>query len=111
MYRQIDAAFNQRFFDLFSEHPLGTNLRKRNVGNLVPGGFDNLDFYDVPLITQLIGNVICLPERQLRTAGANAKSRHYSRCPLPLALALSRSLSRSMSLSKTGSESSFEAPA
>ncbi len=43
MDREIDAVFGQRIFDLLGEHPLGSDLGKCNIGDLVACGLDRLE--------------------------------------------------------------------
>ena len=41
--RQVDRAGEQRLLDFLGEQALGPDLRKRDVGDLVAGGVDDLD--------------------------------------------------------------------
>ena len=74
MHRKIDAAFGQRFFNLFGEHALGADLGERDVGDLVAGGLDDLDLDFVSALAQQVGNVVRLPERELRAARTNPQA-------------------------------------
>ena len=52
MYGEIDAAFEQRFFDLLGEHALGADLGEGDVENLVAGGLDDFQFDFVSALAQ-----------------------------------------------------------
>ena len=73
VHREIDTVFDQRFFDFLGEHPLGADFGQRNVGDFIAGGLDDLQFHGVALRAQQIGDVVGLPERELRAAGADAQ--------------------------------------
>ena len=72
MHRQIDAPFRQRVLDLLGEHALGSDLRERDVENLVARGLDNLQLDFVPLFDQQGGNVFGLPQGKHGATGANS---------------------------------------
>src|SRR6266704_2635060 len=65
---QIDAAVSEGFFNLFGEHSFCADFGEGDVGDLVTSGVDNFDFYLMPIFAETSGDVIGLPERQLRTA-------------------------------------------
>ena len=44
------------------------------MGDFVAGGVDDLDFSFVPTFSQATCDVVGLPERQLRSAGADSQS-------------------------------------
>src|SRR5262249_17930126 len=48
MHRKIDAALGEGFFDFLGEHSLGSDLRKCDIGDLVAGCLDDLEFDLVP---------------------------------------------------------------
>src|ERR1700756_1110184 len=79
MHSEVDSASGESFFDLFREHPLGTNLRESNVGDLVASGVDNFDLNFMAVRLQKRRDVISLPKSQLRPAGADAEFRHGKR--------------------------------
>ena len=74
--REIDAVFGQRFFNFLGEHALGADLGEGNIGNFVAGGLDDFDFDFVAARFEQTLDVIRLPERELRSAGADAQQRH-----------------------------------
>ena len=63
---------DQRFFNFLGEHALGADLGESDVGDLVAGGLDDLDFDLVAALREQSGDVIGLPERELRSAGTDA---------------------------------------
>ena len=65
MHGQIHPPFGQCLFDLLGEHPLGADLGKGHVGDLVARGLDDLQLDLVPTLAQQRGNVIGLPQREL----------------------------------------------
>ena len=80
---KIDTSLGKRFFNFLGEHPLGADLSKSDFLQPVTGGFDDLDFGGVTLGAQKSGNMICLPERELRSATADAQiQRRTSALPL-----------------------------
>ena len=72
MHRQIDAAGGQGFFNFLSEHALGTDFGESLVCNLVASGLEDLDFHFVAALAQPGGDMIGLPESQLRPARTDA---------------------------------------
>ena len=66
----------QRFLNFLGEHALGADLGKGDIGDFVAGRLDdlNLDLMSARFEQRL--DVISLPERQLRSAGADAQQRH-----------------------------------
>ena len=91
MHREIDPPFGQCFFNLLGEHALGADLGERNISNLVAGGLDDLQLDFVSTLAQQRGDVVRLPERQLRSARANsegAPSASHLVFPLPTTSAL-----------------------
>ena len=76
MHGEINSPGGQGFFNLFGEHPLGANHRERNISNLVAGSMDDFNLNFVPARAQQCGNMVGLPEGELRAAGADAEFRH-----------------------------------
>ena len=76
VHSQIDAFFRQRFFDFLGEHAFGSDFGQSNIGDLVAGGVDDFDFDFHAAFAEKRGDVIGLPERELRSAGANAEPGH-----------------------------------
>ncbi len=79
MHGEIDAAGGEGFFYLFGENSfaksaLGAHLGQGDIGNLVAGGMNNFNFDFVAARAQQCGDVVGLPEGQLRAAGADAKA-------------------------------------
>src|ERR1700756_1940720 len=73
MYGEVDFAGREGLFDFLGEHALGADHGEGDVGDLVSGGVDTLDFNFVPASTQQCRNVVGLPEGKLGAAGADAK--------------------------------------
>ena len=81
---EIDLADGERLFYLFDKDALGIErdsvvLRRRDEAGLlhaVAGGANDLDLYGVAVRSQAIRDVIGLPERELRSPGADAYGRH-----------------------------------
>jgi len=59
----------------FTKPALGANHGQGNVGDFVAGGVDDFDFDFVAAGAQERGDVIRLPEGELRAAGADAEFR------------------------------------
>jgi len=78
---KIDAAVGQCLLNFFGEHSLRAHLRERDLGDLVAGGVNDLDLDFVPLSPQARGNVIRLPESQLRSARTDLETQPL--VPLP----------------------------
>src|SRR5579871_227489 len=78
---QVDAALGESFFDFLGEHALSPDFGEGNVCDFVSGCVDDLDFDLVPIFTEECGNMIGLPQCQLRAAGADAEFCHYRRVP------------------------------
>ena len=81
MHGEIDAAGGESFFDLFGENSfaksaLGADHGQGDVGDFVAGGVDDLDFDFMAARAQQRGDVVRLPEGELRAAGADAEFRH-----------------------------------
>ena len=72
MHRQIDGLRQQRVFNLAGEHALGADRGKGDVLHAVAGGADDLDRNLMPQLAQRFCNVIGLPQRELRSPGADA---------------------------------------
>ena len=68
MHSEVHAPLGQRLFNFFGEHTLGANLSKRNLSDLVAGGFDDLKGDRVPMLLKERAHVIGLPQRELGTA-------------------------------------------
>src|ERR1700692_622767 len=79
MYGKIDVAVGEGFFNFFCEHALGADHGEGNVGNFVTGSMDDFDFDLVAARAQQCGDVVRLPEGELRAAGADAEFRHGAR--------------------------------
>jgi hypothetical protein len=80
VHSQIDKSGSKSFFDLlcensFAKSALGADLSQRNVSDLVACSADDFDFDFVSLCAQERGNVIGLPESELRAAGSDAEFR------------------------------------
>jgi hypothetical protein len=73
MHCEIYLTRGERFFNFFSEHALSANLGQGDVGDLVSGGVDDLDFNFKTTRAQERGDVVGLPEGELGAAGADAK--------------------------------------
>ena len=80
MHGQVDAALRQRLFDLLDEDSLAARQRRqrgqpvRAVGLLhaVAGRADDLDLDRVAAVAKLRGDVVGLPEGELRASRADA---------------------------------------
>src|SRR5438876_2387163 len=73
MHGQIDATLRQGLFYSLCEHAFRADLGKRHIGDFVARGFDNFNFHAVTTLFEECANVIGLPQRQLRTSGADAE--------------------------------------
>ena len=86
VHGDVDATLGQRIFNLLGEHALGADLRQSDVGDLVAGGLDDLDFDFVSALAQQRRDVVGLPECELRSARTNSEPRHQRLRPrLPAA--------------------------
>ena len=72
MHGQVHASLGQGFFDLLGEHSFGTDLGEGDLLQAVAGGFDDFDFDRVALSAQQDGDVVGLPEGELRAAASDA---------------------------------------
>ena len=79
VHGEVDTVFDQGFFDFLGEHALGADFRQRHVGDFIAGGLDDLEFHGVALRAKQIGDVMGLPESELRAAGADAQAGHQFR--------------------------------
>src|SRR5262252_5953021 len=61
VHREVDTVFDERLFDLFGEHSFGADLCESDVGDLVAGGLDDLDFDPVTLSAEQFRDVLGLP--------------------------------------------------
>jgi len=75
---EIDAAFDEGLFDLFGEHAFGADLGEGDLLQPVAGGADDLDGDFVALGAQGAGDVVRLPEGELRPARADADHEGFS---------------------------------
>jgi hypothetical protein len=73
VHGEIDATVGERLFNLHGEHAFGANLGKGDFLQAIAGGFYDLNFDSVTLDAQQSGDMIGLPEGELRSATANAK--------------------------------------
>src|SRR5580704_131611 len=73
MHRQIDATLGKCFLDFLGEHALGADLGERYFLQPVAGRLDDFDFHRVTARAQERGNVVGLPERELRATTADAQ--------------------------------------
>jgi hypothetical protein len=73
MNREIDSASGERIFNFFGEHALGADLGKGDFLQAVAGGFDDFDFDLMALDAQEFGDMIGLPEGELRPATADTQ--------------------------------------
>ena len=71
---QINSVFSQRFLNFLDEHAFRSDFGEGHIGDFVAGGVDDLDFSFVPTFSQATCDVVGLPERQLRSAGADSQS-------------------------------------
>ena len=71
---KIDGARRRgSFFDLLGEHALRADLGEGDLLQAIAGGFDDLDLYCVALRTRRAGDVVGLPECELRAAATDAR--------------------------------------
>ena len=78
---EIDAAGGERFFDFLDEDALAVETRGRDeagVLHAVAGGADDFDFDGVARGAEEGGDVVGLPEGELRAPGADADLGHGS---------------------------------
>ena len=71
--RQIDSATEQRLFNLLGEEPLGSDLRKRHVRDLVAGGVDDFDARLHAQFLQACLDPARLPQSQLGPSRADGQ--------------------------------------
>src|ERR1035441_685391 len=83
MHGEVSTGVNSGRFDFFGEHALGADFRQRNIGDFIAGGLDDLKLHRMALGAQQVGDVMSLPERELRTAGADAQAGHQFPVPFP----------------------------
>src|SRR6185312_12906105 len=76
MNGEVDGLGGEGVLNLLCEHALGADLGKGDVEDFVAGGFDDSDVGGVAGLAQRVGDVIGLPERELRAARADAEMRH-----------------------------------
>src|ERR1700687_1400526 len=76
-----NTIVDESLFDFLGEHPLRANLREGNVGYFIAGGLDDLQFHGMALSAEQIGDVVGLPERELRGAGTDTQAGHQSSGP------------------------------
>src|ERR1019366_10711587 len=99
---EIDAVFDEGFFDFLGKHALGANHGQSDIGDFVAGRLDDFQLNRVTLRAQQIGNMMGLPESKLRTARANAQASHQFCAPGRVferpTVSFSSSLSRSCRL-------------
>ncbi len=94
VHGEIDAALGERLFDFLGEHALGADLGEGDFLQPVAGGLDDLDFDGVALRAQKRGDVVGLPERELRAAAADAQIHLPPTALVSLCSALFTSLQR-----------------
>ena len=68
-------------FDFLGEHALGADLGECDFLEAIAGGFDDLDFDFVTLDAEQFGDVIGLPEGELRAATADAEFHRRASIP------------------------------
>jgi hypothetical protein len=73
VYGEIDLPRGEGFFDFLGKHSLGADLGQGDVGDFVTGGVNDFDFDLVSTGSQQSGDVVGLPEGQLRAAGTDAE--------------------------------------
>src|ERR1017187_9119527 len=78
VHSEINPVFDQGFLNFLGEHALGADFSEGNVGDFIAGGLDDLEFHGMALSAQQIGDVMGLPESELRAAGADAQAGHQS---------------------------------
>ena len=97
MHGEIDAPGGESFFNFFRKHAFGADLGQGDVGDLVASSVDDFDFHFVAAAAQQRGDVVGLPEGELRAAGADAKS-WPSAAASPLRLSFAWTVPRLLSL-------------
>ena len=73
---QINAPLAESLLNLLSKHALGAYVGQSNLGDLVAGGLDDLDFHLMAAFLQQRGNMVRLPEGQLGSPGPNSELCH-----------------------------------
>ena len=96
VHGEIDAAFEQRFFDFFGEKPLAADFTEGRIVNPVARGPDDLDPAFRAARFQTLLDIIGLPERQLRASSPDHQ--HKSQCNQRVAAIGTRRGSRTFSL-------------
>ncbi len=66
---EIDAAVEQGFFDFFGEETFAADFVEGSVLNFVAGSLDDFDAALGAAGFEALSDVVCLPERELRTPG------------------------------------------
>ena len=88
VYRQINCTRRKGIFNFLGEHALDRNhdrranaagARQRDILNLVSASLDDLNVNFVAVLAQPAGNMIGLPQCELRATRADANRRHQSR--------------------------------
>ena len=75
---QIDVPGEQRFFNFLGKQAFTARLHQRCRLQMVAGGFDDFDAGLDTGFEELSGNVMRLPERQLRSARTDSEHRNGS---------------------------------
>ncbi len=73
MHGQVNAAFDESFFNLLGEHALRPDLREGDFLQPVAGRLDDFDMRAVAVRAQKLRYVIRLPESELRSATADSQ--------------------------------------
>ncbi len=81
VHGEVNPVFDQGFFDFLGEHALGADFRQRHVGDFIARSLDDLEFHGVALSAQQVGDVVGLPECELRAARADAEAGHQFCAP------------------------------
>jgi hypothetical protein len=82
VHGKVNTVFGEGFFDFLREHALGANFGERNIRDFIARRLDNLKLYDMSMSAEEVGDVMGLPESELRTAGTDAETGHQSSDPL-----------------------------
>src|SRR5450432_732547 len=73
---QVNLIFGERFLNLLGKHALGADFCERDVNNLIACSLYDLNLNLVAALAQQFGNVIGLPQSELRSSSPNAQARH-----------------------------------